>query len=123
MRGSEKPVCIDIFRQNPFFTSLQLKSLVHVVYRLWILMDQFYLLAESGGWGTGKAETEVHTHHRPTSRHSAPTTHQRLAFISYQGINLNHRQQRTVNSYVSATLLLNFVFFAHGWMASVTVFS
>jgi hypothetical protein len=31
MRGPEKPVCILIFGQNPFLTSLHLKSPVHVV--------------------------------------------------------------------------------------------
>jgi hypothetical protein len=31
MRVSEEPVCIDIFRQNPVFTSLHLKYPVHVV--------------------------------------------------------------------------------------------
>jgi hypothetical protein len=31
MRVPEEPVCIDLFRQNPVFTSLYLKSLVHVV--------------------------------------------------------------------------------------------
>jgi hypothetical protein len=31
MRVPEEPVCIDIFRQNPVFTSLQLKSPVNVV--------------------------------------------------------------------------------------------
>jgi hypothetical protein len=31
MRGPEEPVCIHIFRQNPVFTSLHLKSPVHVV--------------------------------------------------------------------------------------------
>ncbi len=30
MRVPEEPVCIDIFRQNPVFTSLHLKSPVHV---------------------------------------------------------------------------------------------
>jgi hypothetical protein len=34
MRVPEEPVCIDIFRQNPVFTSLRLKSPVHV-HRLW----------------------------------------------------------------------------------------
>ncbi len=33
MRVSEEPVCIDIFRQNPVFTSLHLKS--PMSYRLW----------------------------------------------------------------------------------------
>jgi hypothetical protein len=31
MRVPEEPVCIDIFRQNPVFTSLHLKYPVHVV--------------------------------------------------------------------------------------------
>ena len=31
MRVTEEPVCIDLFRQNPVFTSLHLKSPVHVV--------------------------------------------------------------------------------------------
>jgi hypothetical protein len=31
MRVPEEPVRIDLFRQNPVFTSLQLKSPVHVV--------------------------------------------------------------------------------------------
>jgi hypothetical protein len=31
MRVSEEPVCIDIFRQNPVFTSLHLRYPVHVV--------------------------------------------------------------------------------------------
>jgi hypothetical protein len=30
MRVPEEPVCIDLFRQNPVFTSLHLKSPVHV---------------------------------------------------------------------------------------------
>jgi hypothetical protein len=30
MRASEEPVCIDIFWQNPYFTSLHLRSPVHV---------------------------------------------------------------------------------------------
>jgi hypothetical protein len=30
MRVPEEPVCIDLFRQNPVFTSLRLKSPVHV---------------------------------------------------------------------------------------------
>jgi hypothetical protein len=34
MRVPEEPVCIDLFRQNPVFTSLHLKSPVHV-HRLW----------------------------------------------------------------------------------------
>ncbi len=36
MRVPEEPVCIDLFRQNPVFTSLHLKSPVHV-HRLWTL--------------------------------------------------------------------------------------
>ncbi len=39
MRVPEEPVCIDLFRQNPVFTSLYLKSPVHV-HRL---RDQFFL--------------------------------------------------------------------------------
>jgi hypothetical protein len=31
MRVSEEPVCIDLFWQNPVFTSLHLRSPVHVV--------------------------------------------------------------------------------------------
>jgi hypothetical protein len=31
MRVPEEPVCIDLFRQNPVFTSLHLKYPVHVV--------------------------------------------------------------------------------------------
>jgi hypothetical protein len=31
MRVPEEPVCIDLFRKNPVFTSLHLKSPVHVV--------------------------------------------------------------------------------------------
>jgi hypothetical protein len=31
MRVPEEPVCIDIFRQNPVFTSLHLKSPVHEI--------------------------------------------------------------------------------------------
>jgi hypothetical protein len=31
MSVPEEPVCIDLFRQNPVFTSLHLKSPVHVV--------------------------------------------------------------------------------------------
>jgi len=31
MRVSEEPVCIYLFQQNPVFTSLHLRSLVHVV--------------------------------------------------------------------------------------------
>ncbi len=31
MKVSEEPVCIDIFRENPVFTSLHLRSPVHVV--------------------------------------------------------------------------------------------
>jgi hypothetical protein len=38
MRAPEEPVCIDIFRQNPVFTSLHLKSPVHV-HRLWSQLD------------------------------------------------------------------------------------
>ncbi len=34
IRVPVQPVCIDLFRQNPVFTSLQLKSLVHVVQPL-----------------------------------------------------------------------------------------
>jgi hypothetical protein len=30
MRVPEEPVCIDLFRQNPVFTSLHLKSPIHV---------------------------------------------------------------------------------------------
>jgi hypothetical protein len=39
MRVPEEPVCIDIFRQNPVFTSLHLKSPVHV-HRLCIIIQQ-----------------------------------------------------------------------------------
>jgi hypothetical protein len=35
MRVPEEPVCIHLFRQNPVFTSLHLKSPVHVVPPLW----------------------------------------------------------------------------------------
>jgi hypothetical protein len=38
MRVPEEPVCIDLFRQNPVFTSLHLKSPVHV-HRLWSQLD------------------------------------------------------------------------------------
>jgi hypothetical protein len=31
MRVPQEPVCVDLFRQNPVFTSLHLKSPVHVV--------------------------------------------------------------------------------------------
>jgi hypothetical protein len=34
MRVPEDPVCIDLFRQNPAFPSLQLKYLVHVILPL-----------------------------------------------------------------------------------------
>ncbi len=34
MRVPEEPVCIDLFRQNPVFTSLHLKFPVHD-HRLW----------------------------------------------------------------------------------------
>jgi hypothetical protein len=39
MRVPEEPVCIDLFRQNPVFTSLHLKSPVHV-HRLRIISYQ-----------------------------------------------------------------------------------
>ena len=67
-------------KSNFYLPTFAISLSCRTVYRLWVLMDQFYFLLESGGWGTGKAETEVHTHHRPASRHSAPTTHQRSAF-------------------------------------------
>ncbi len=35
MRVLEEPVCIELFRQNPVFTSLHFKSPVHV-HRLWV---------------------------------------------------------------------------------------
>jgi hypothetical protein len=35
MRVPEEPVCIDLFRQNPVFTSLHLKSPVHVHRLSW----------------------------------------------------------------------------------------
>ncbi len=38
MRVPEEPVCIDLFRQNPVFTSLHLKSPVHV-HRLWLKLQ------------------------------------------------------------------------------------
>ncbi len=38
MRVPEEPVCIDLFWQNPVFTSLHLKSPVHV-HRLWISLS------------------------------------------------------------------------------------
>ncbi len=44
MRVPEEPVCIDIFRQNPVFTSLHLKSPVHV-HRLSIQKPQVWELS------------------------------------------------------------------------------
>jgi hypothetical protein len=44
----EEPVCIDLFRQNPVFTSLHLKSPVHIVSlesnKPFVLMDQLIAL-------------------------------------------------------------------------------
>ncbi len=45
MRVPEKPVCIDLFRQNPVFTSLHLKYPVHVVPPL--LIQSTRLTADS----------------------------------------------------------------------------
>jgi hypothetical protein len=39
MKVPEEPVCIDLFRQNPVFTSLYLKSPVHV-HRLCSVLSQ-----------------------------------------------------------------------------------
>ncbi len=39
MRVPAEPVCIDLFRQNPVFTSLHLNSPVHV-HRLWFLINE-----------------------------------------------------------------------------------
>jgi hypothetical protein len=39
MRVPEEPVCIDLFRLNPVFTSLHLKSPVHVVPTLYSLAE------------------------------------------------------------------------------------
>jgi hypothetical protein len=45
MRFPEEPVCIDLFRQNPVFTTLHLKSPVHIVRPL---------VSLTGGWGSSK---------------------------------------------------------------------
>ncbi len=49
MRVPEEPVCIDLFRQNPVFTSLHLNSPVHV-RRLW--ENQQQIPAKGGPSGT-----------------------------------------------------------------------
>jgi hypothetical protein len=53
MRVPEEPVCIDIFRQNPVFTSLHLKSPVPV-HRLrmgeWEAGSYFYLRGLGRAW-------------------------------------------------------------------------
>jgi hypothetical protein len=51
MRVPEEPVCIHLFRQNPVFTSLHLKSPVHVVPFLYCTVTiNFTSLAASRGW-------------------------------------------------------------------------
>jgi hypothetical protein len=47
MRVPEEPVCIELFRQNPVFTSLHLKSPVHVRR----LRDQLFPSTDPGGGG------------------------------------------------------------------------
>jgi hypothetical protein len=54
MRVPEEPVCVHLFRQNPVFTSLHLKSPVHV-HRLWgavgpLRLQLIFLLLTSGYW-------------------------------------------------------------------------
>jgi len=45
MRVPEDPVCSDLFRQNPAFTSLQLKSPVHVtIYSILTVYWRYHLL-------------------------------------------------------------------------------
>ncbi len=46
MRVPEEPVCIDLFRQNPVFTSLHLKYPVHVVP----LLEIEVVAGENGGF-------------------------------------------------------------------------
>jgi hypothetical protein len=52
MRVPEEPVCIRLFRQNPVFTSLHLKSPVHVVppllVRITVCIESFLSI----GWRT-----------------------------------------------------------------------
>ena len=45
IRVSEEPVCIYLFRQNPFFASLHLRSPVHVVPPLVDIQRQGFILA------------------------------------------------------------------------------
>ncbi len=53
MRVSEEPVCICLFRHNPVFTSLQLRSSVHVVppQRPEGKQGRKLVLIEFGWWG------------------------------------------------------------------------
>jgi hypothetical protein len=53
MRVPEEPVCIDLFRQNPVFTSLHLKSPVNVVPPLRRRREE----SSQPALGTGKRET------------------------------------------------------------------
>jgi hypothetical protein len=50
MRVPEEPVCIDLFRQNPVFTSLHLKSPVHVVPPQFVLSQSLQSLMEGHNW-------------------------------------------------------------------------
>ncbi len=61
MKVSEEPVCIDLFRQNLVFTSLHLKSPVHVVPRLFLqkileVFSKMYFVFTTlhKGWGGGE---------------------------------------------------------------------
>ena len=46
MRVPEEPVCVHLFRQKPVFTSLHLKSPVHV-HRLWTVLVQYQISSHS----------------------------------------------------------------------------
>jgi hypothetical protein len=68
MRDPEEPVSIDLFRQNPVFTSLHLKNPVHVVPPL---MDKVLNVELSMVWFGGpepEANRSSHPHHFPLTR-------------------------------------------------------
>ncbi len=55
VRVSEEPVCIDIFRQNPVFNSLHLRSPVHVGPPQRTAKSTGDVFTGWGGGGRGKA--------------------------------------------------------------------
>jgi hypothetical protein len=68
MRVSEAPVCIDLFRQNPVFTSLHLSSPVHglstvrysnlcaTIRNVLVTKNYYFDVLDGHGWRTGNSQ-------------------------------------------------------------------